>query len=109
MSIWLDPTGKSTFGIGLCDRCSRKMSLDDLYPDPNFPGLRVCKNDLDDLDPWRLAARQTEDIHLPFTRPDRPLTDGLTPYVYPPITGGAYEADTPTKPVDANGNIVPIR
>jgi hypothetical protein len=28
---------------------------------------------LDVLDPWRLPARQTEDIHLPFTRPDIPL------------------------------------
>jgi len=73
VSIWLNPRGKSTFGIGLCDRCSVKMSLDDLYPDPNFPGLRVCTKDLDVLDPWRLPARQTEDIHLPFTRPDTPL------------------------------------
>ena len=73
MSIWYNPRGKSTFGIGLCDRCHIKMSLDDLMPDPNFPGLRVCKNDQDVLDPWRLPARQTEDIHLPFTRPDVPL------------------------------------
>lgn len=73
MGLWLNPRGKSTFGIGICDRCSRKMSLDDLYPDPNFPGLRVCTIDLDVLDPWRLPARQTEDIHLPFTRPDVPI------------------------------------
>jgi hypothetical protein len=46
------------------------MSLDDLYSDPNYPGLRVCKADLDDLDPYRLPARQPDRIVLPFVRPD---------------------------------------
>jgi hypothetical protein len=49
------------------------MSIADLYSDPNSPGLRVCLEDLDNLDPYRLPARQTEIITLPFTRPDRPL------------------------------------
>lgn len=74
MSIWLDPRGKTTFGIGVCGRCSRKMSLDDLYPDPNAPGLYVCEKDLDVFDPWRLPPRQTEDITLRNPRPDVPLT-----------------------------------
>jgi hypothetical protein len=42
-------------------------------PDPNFPGMRVCKDDLDNYDPWRLPARQTENIALRFPRPDTPL------------------------------------
>ena len=42
-------------------------------PDPNFPGMRVCKEDKDDLDPWRLPARQTENITLRFPRPDVPV------------------------------------
>lgn len=75
MSIWLDPTGKTTYGIGICGRCSRKMSLDDLYPDPNAPGLMVCVKDLDVFDPWRLPPRQSEDITLRNPRPDVPLTD----------------------------------
>jgi len=73
MSIWLDPSGRSTYGIGLCDRCHQKFSLEDLHPDPNTPGLRVCLADLDIFDPYRLPARQVEDISLPFTRPDSPL------------------------------------
>lgn len=73
MSIWLDPTGLASYGLGCCDRCSRKMSILQLYPDPNFPGLRVCKDDLDELDPYRLPARQTETITLAFYRPDVPL------------------------------------
>lgn len=77
MTIFLDPTGQSTFGIGICARCSRKMLLAELSPDPNSPGLMVCREDLDDLDPYRLPTRQTEDITLPFTRPDVPL-DGFS-------------------------------
>jgi hypothetical protein len=74
MSIWLDTRGRSTLGIGLCARCSRKMSLDQLFSDPNSPGLRVCKEDLDELDPYRLPPRQPDNITLPFVRPDLPLT-----------------------------------
>jgi hypothetical protein len=74
MSIWLDTRGRSTLGIGLCARCSRKMSLDELFSDPNSPGLRVCREDLDNLDPYRLPPRQPDNITLPFVRPDLPLT-----------------------------------
>jgi hypothetical protein len=80
MSQWLDPTGRSTYGLGTCDRCHEKFSIEDLYPDPNSPGLRVCLADLDVLDPYRLPARQTEDISLPFTRPDSPLTNDIDNY-----------------------------
>jgi len=73
MSIWLDTRGRSTLGIGLCARCSRKMSLDELFSDPNSPGLRVCREDLDELDPYRLPPRQPDNITLPFVRPDLPL------------------------------------
>ena len=76
MAIFLDTRGRTTLGIGICDRCKRKFSLDDLHPDPNAPGLRVCRADRDQLDPYRLPARQTEDITLPFVRPDEPLTGG---------------------------------
>ena len=82
MSIFLDTLGNPTLGIGICDRCSRKFPLGELMPDTNSPGLRVCKQDLDKFDPYRLPARQTESIRLPFVRPDTPLeSDGtaLTP------------------------------
>ena len=79
MSIFIDPTGSSSFGIGICARCSRKMRLEDLYSDPNAPGLMVCIDDLDEFDPYRLAARPTEEINLLYVRPDRPLSDVLNP------------------------------
>ena len=74
MSTFLDPRGQPTYGIGICGRCSRKFFLAELHSDPNSPGLMVCKNDLDQLDPYRLPARETEDITLPFYRPDLDLT-----------------------------------
>ena len=73
MSIYLDTRGKSNIGIGICDRCSRKVSLTELMSDPNSPGLRVCREDLDQLDPYRLPPRQPDTITLPFVRPDTPI------------------------------------
>ena len=73
MSVYLDTRGRSTLAIGICGRCSRKFSLDDLYSDPNYPGLKVCKADMDQYDPYRLPARQPEKIALLFARPDTPI------------------------------------
>lgn len=70
MPVYLDTRGNSVLSIAICDRCSRKFAYTDLMPDPNFPGMRVCKEDLDNFDPWRLPARQTENISLRFPRPD---------------------------------------
>jgi hypothetical protein len=79
VAVFIDPSGQSTFGLGICARCSRKMPLGELYDDPNAVGLKVCIDDLDDYDPYRLAARPTEEINLLFVRPDRPLDDVIQP------------------------------
>ena len=71
--IYLDVSGQATYGIAICGRCSRKFLLAELSPDPNSPGLMVCKEDLDDYDPYRLAPRAPAQIVLPFTRPDTPI------------------------------------
>lgn len=73
MSKYLDPTGQPTFGIGICARCSRKMLLSALAPDPNYPALMVCAEDRDEYDPYRLAPRAPDQIVLPFVRPDVPI------------------------------------
>lgn len=73
MPIYLDTRGHSNLGIGICARCSQKFPLDELHSDPNSPGLMVCRADMDEFDPYRLPARDTEDISLPFVRPDVPL------------------------------------
>lgn len=90
MSLYLDPTGEPTYGIGICARCSRKFLLADLHPDPNSPGLMVCLEDLDEFDPWRLPALQPDTIVLPFTRPDEPL---LVAYAPDPFYGLATESN----------------
>ena len=85
MAIFLDPRGHTTFGVAICDRCRFKRFSDELVPDPNYPGLRVCDPGQvrdgckDQFDPWRLPARQTERITLQFVRPDVPLTDPSPP------------------------------
>lgn len=104
---YLNTLGKSTLAIGICGRCSLKFSLDDLYSDPNSPGLRVCRNDLDDYDPWRLPPREVEDITLEFPRPDVDLFPTITvapgtpawPSNLFPASGGQSGAQLPT-----NGN-----
>lgn len=76
MSRFIDPTGETTYGIALCARCSRKFKLAELRPDPNYPGLMVCKDDLDEYDPYRLAPRKPDQVVLPFTRPDTAIQEG---------------------------------
>ncbi len=73
MAIWVNTRGRTTLGIGECDRCHFKFPLGDLMPDGNAPGLRVCKGCCDEFDPYRLSARQPDDIVLPFYRPQEPL------------------------------------
>ena len=73
MGVYLNTLGRATLGIGICGRCSRKFSLDDLWSDPNSPGLRVCAVDRDEFDPYRLPARQPETLALRDPRPDTPI------------------------------------
>jgi len=70
MPVYLDTRGNSVLSVAVCDRCNRKFGYTELMPDPNFPGMRVCKDDLDNFDPWRLPAHPTENIALRFPRPD---------------------------------------
>jgi len=76
MPVYLDTRGNSVLSVAVCDRCNRKFPYVELMPDPNFPGMRVCKDDLDNFDPWRLPARQTENIALRFPRPDASVATG---------------------------------
>jgi hypothetical protein len=73
MPKFLDTSGNSTLGIAICARCSRKFPLGELTSDPNYPNLMVCRDDVDQYDPYRLAPRPTDQIVLPFNRPDVPL------------------------------------
>lgn len=90
MPVFLDPTGRPTYGIAVCARCSRKFFLNELSPDRNSPGLMVCWEDNDEYDPWRLPPRETENIALDRPRPDTDID-----------VGACYS-------VDASGNLVTV-
>lgn len=85
MPLFLNPRGRSTYGIGLCARCSIKFSLEELFDDPNYPGLKVCRKDMDVYDPYRLPPREPDPVSLIFTRPDFPIADGTGA---PPVAPG---------------------
>lgn len=88
MPTFLNTRGNSKIAIGICARCSEKVPYVDLYSDPNFPGLYVCADDLDQFDPWRLPARETEDITLDHPRPDVDISgQGATPVYTNQIDG----------------------
>lgn len=72
MPRFIDTAGNPTLGIGICDRCHFKFPIEELFLDPNTQE-RVCVNDLDNLDPYRLPAREPDNLVLPFYRPDNPL------------------------------------
>lgn len=74
MSLYLNTRGRRTLGIGVCARCQRKFSIEELFDDPNAEGLKVCEKDRDALDPYRLPPREPDDTQLDFVRPDEPLT-----------------------------------
>jgi hypothetical protein len=74
VSLYLDTSGNASVAIGICGRCSLKFAIGELMPDPNSPGLMVCRDDMDDYDPWRLPPREVEDITLEYPRPDDPIT-----------------------------------
>lgn len=82
MSLWITDSP-----IAICDRCKQKFRISELGPDPNSPGLRVCREDRDLYDPYRLAPRQPEKIQLDFPRPDVPLSP-QQPYL---VTEGQQE------------------
>lgn len=75
MPRFINTIGRQHIAIAICGRCGLKHAYDDLVPDPNYPGVRVCKDDKDVLDPYRLPARVTENIAVEYPRPDTPIHD----------------------------------
>lgn len=81
------------------------MPRGELYPDPNYPGLLCCTEDLDVLDPWRLSPREVESLIVDGPRPDLPLAaQGPIP-VYADQLPGISEIQ-PTYPWAANATYI---
>ena len=78
MSRYLNTTGRASIAIGICDRCARKFPIGDLMPDPNSPGLRVCAEDRDWLDPYKKGFHRPDKTVVHHPRPDVSIeTDGV--------------------------------
>jgi hypothetical protein len=77
MPTFLKPNASNiSYGIGVCDRCKKKMFLDDLKPDGAVSSLRVCEKCYDQPDPYLIPARLVEKITLDHPRPDVKLDFG---------------------------------
>ena len=73
MPLYLDTSDQASRSVAICDRCRLKVAYNVLVADKNAPGLRVCPQCCDNLDPWRLPMRASENIALRFPRPDEPI------------------------------------
>lgn len=100
MPRFLNTLGYTDIAIAICDRCKMKRPHAEMRSDPNFPGLQVCGQGCqDELDPYRLPARQTERITLRFPRPDvsvavnpnNLVTTGYGGYVISPQQNGGED------------------
>lgn len=76
--------------IAICDRCRTKMRRDELTQDRNSPGLLVCRECNDKVDPYRFPWHPKDsDIHVDRPRPELPL-----------------DVPSTMTTVDANGRVV---
>lgn len=109
MPRFLDTRGHTILSVGICARCARKFPRDELMSDPNSPGLFVCFEDLDQLDPYRLPARNSERISITDPRPDVSLLDeGPTPLFGLQKIDGFSELGVPlVTPISALGPMRP--
>lgn len=84
MPRFLDTRGKTKLAVAICARCSIKVAYSDLIEDGNIENFWVCRDGCRDaIDPWRLPARQSDDITLEHPRPDVDInTQAPTPHLY---------------------------
>lgn len=68
-NLYLPVRTKGSAAIAVCYRCQRKVYYNDLKQDPNNKQY-FCPECVDIYDPWRLPARQAENIGLQHPRPD---------------------------------------
>lgn len=70
--LYLPVNLKGNAAIAVCPRCHFKMQYDDMCQDPNTK-VWMHKHCVDKYDPWRLPARQPENISLRHPRKDEDL------------------------------------
>lgn len=67
------PVDRKDPSIGICMRCRTKNKRSELKQDPNAKGLLVCKDCVDELDPYRKPQRSPENIVVPKPSLDEKL------------------------------------
>ena len=106
MPRFLDTIGNSDIAIFVCDRCKMKRAHSTAQRDPNFPGLLVCSEGCaDQIDPYRLAARQTERITIRFPRPDVNIAVTESDLITAPFGGEVLSPEQNTNTPMNNGNL----
>lgn len=106
MPLFLDTLGNSDLAIFVCDRCKMKRAHSTAMSDPNFPGLRVCSEGCaDEMDPYRLAARQTERITIRFPRPDVSVAVVESDLITAPYGGEVLSPEQNINTPENNGNL----
>lgn len=73
MSRFLKTIGRQHVAIAICDRCQMKKAYDDLKPDLENHGMRVCDPCRDQPDPYKQPPRQPEIITLRYPRPEKDI------------------------------------
>lgn len=66
-------------GLGICDRCAMQFPYQALRKDGNSPGMLVCNECWDPIDPYRLPRKQDLDFIIKNPRPPEPL---VVPGIY---------------------------
>lgn len=75
MGKFLDTRGESVLSPYICDRCHLRGKFSEMRSDDDNPALWVHRECSDQLDPWKLPPRQSEDVSIPHPRPDAKPSD----------------------------------
>ena len=70
MSRFLDTRGEQVLSPYICDRCKMIKRFSEMVEDEDKQGLWVCRDCSDQIDPWKLPPRESEDVTIPHPRPD---------------------------------------
>lgn len=98
MARFLSPFARRIAAPAVCQRCNFKFYLVDLQPDGDNPGIRVCRQCCDQIDPYKLPPPPPDRIAIPNPLPD---VMPVPPQPSPAGTDGLGVASSPIsdKPV----------
>lgn len=81
MGKFLNTRGQPVLSPYICARCSIRGAFNEMVEDGDKPGLWVHRDCSDQLDPWKLPPRQSEDVTVPHPRRDSFVGSATPPLV----------------------------